>query len=79
MKIGISVKCATCGRVKVPLGRYIPWELYDARCMRDCPGYHKDPLPGDLWPDETEEEFWYPVSPNAPKKAGGKSVGLNTK
>lgn len=30
----------------------------------ECDGYDQEPLVGDLWPRETEEEFGYPVSPH---------------
>jgi hypothetical protein len=40
-------------------------------CESNCSGYYTEPLPGDLWPGETEEDFGYPISNNATKEAEG--------
>jgi len=66
MKVGISVECAVCGRHKCPRGRSAPFELYMCN-WDDCQGYDQEPLIGDLWPDETEEEFGHPVSAHGTK------------
>ncbi len=60
MKVGISVQCTTCGRTKAPIGRSVPHQL--DLCDRDCPGNRQDPIPGSLWPGETEADYGYPVS-----------------
>jgi len=66
MRIGIKVRCATCGKPKAPRGRSVPAATWDEWCNHGyCKGYFAEPLPGDLWPDETEDDFGYPVSPNA--------------
>ena len=62
MKVGIFVRCSVCGSMKKPVGRSGP--LGASYCDYDCAGYEQEPLPGSLWPDETEEEFGYPVSSN---------------
>lgn len=56
-KVGISVKCATCGRDKEPHGRSAP--MYSSGCDNDCEGYYAEPLPGCLWPGETDADFGY--------------------
>jgi hypothetical protein len=63
VKVGIAVYCEMCNRQKAPIGRSAPMgcEL----CDDDCEGYRDDPKPGSLWPGETEEDFGYPVGPNA--------------
>jgi hypothetical protein len=71
MKIGIQVRCSTCGNVKAPRGRSVPDAIWDSFClpphpgMLGCEGYYEDPKPGDLWPGETEEDFGFACSPNA--------------
>jgi hypothetical protein len=63
MKVGIPVHCTVCKRTKAPHGRSVPPPLHDSMCTFDqCIGYGQDPLIGDLWPGETEEEFGFPVS-----------------
>lgn len=57
---GTPVQCAACGRRKAPMGRSAPEEL--GLCEYGCPGYECQPLPGDLWPNETREEFGYPCN-----------------
>lgn len=66
MKVGISVECAVCRRTKQPRGRSAP--LGGSLCDRECAGYRIAPLPGDLWPGETEEDFGFPVSANATRE-----------
>lgn len=68
MKVGISVECQTCKRTKAPRGRSAPDALYGSLCNSECVGYWGNPMPGDLWPRETEEEFGYPVSSNATRE-----------
>lgn len=66
MKRGIGVECVVCYRRKAPRGRSVTVEMADSLCSHgNCSGYWASPYPGDLWPGETEEEFGYPVSPNA--------------
>jgi hypothetical protein len=63
MKIGISVYCAVCKQRKAPRGRSVPDAMWNGMCTWDrCVGYSQDPVVGDLWPGETEEEFGFPVS-----------------
>lgn len=50
--------CTTCGQYKAPRGRSVPLGMY--MCDHDCPGYGEPPLPGDLWPSETKEDFGFP-------------------
>jgi hypothetical protein len=54
-KVGIGVRCTTCGRDKEPHGR-----MYFSGCDDDCEGYYAVPLPGCLWPGETDADFGYP-------------------
>lgn len=63
MKVGIAVRCVVCGNVKKPIGRSAP--IMTAYCDADCRGYHTAPMPGSLWPNETEEEFGYSVGADA--------------
>lgn len=76
MKVGISVDCQVCKMRKAPRGRSVPDALANGMCDRDCPGYYLEPLSGDLWLGETEEDFGYPIGPdgwvemdNSPKGA----------
>ena len=62
MKIGVRVNCAECGHQKKPRGRSAPLGVF--MCEPECSGYYREPLVGDLWPGETEEEFGYPCSDN---------------
>lgn len=62
MRIGIVVRCCVCGQTKKPVGRDAP--MAASYCDDECRGYRQGPLPGSLWPGETEEEFGYPVSRN---------------
>ena len=57
--IGVIVTCAKCGWQKKPIGRSAPFESY--HCDDECPGYRQPPLPGSLWPGESEADFGYPV------------------
>jgi hypothetical protein len=61
-KIGIAVYCGTCGQRKAPIGRSVPFAM--SMCERECPGYEQEPKPGSLWPQESEEDFGYPVFSN---------------
>ena len=56
---GYEADCAVCGVTKQPVGRSAPMRFY--YCTSDCPGYHQEPLPSNLWPDESESDFGYPV------------------
>lgn len=58
-RIGIRIDCNICGYSKQPIGRSAPMGL--KYCDDDCEGYRKHPLPGSLWPGESEESFGYPV------------------
>jgi hypothetical protein len=57
---GYSVDCAVCGLTKQPIGRSVP--VCFVMCDWQCEGYDKDPLPSNLWPSESEEDFGYKVS-----------------
>ncbi len=66
-KVGVYVRCSTCGHQKRPRGRSAPLLL--TMCEPSfpglddgCDGYNKPPLVGDLWPGETDEDFGYPCS-----------------
>jgi hypothetical protein len=56
-RVGISVTCTTCGRNKEPHGRSA--SMYSSGCDSDCEGYRSEPLPGCLWPGETDADFGY--------------------
>lgn len=73
MRVGISVSCLKCGRDKSPHGRSVPDLRADAYCTEGggCSGYWDAPLPGCLWPRETEEEFGFNICGNAVKDVGG--------
>lgn len=57
MKIGVTVWCNVCGRGKAPHGRSVSLEAANSYCDDECPGYRQDPLPGCLFPGETDEDF----------------------
>lgn len=59
MRIGVAVYCTVCGNMKKPIGRSAPLEA--SYCEYECQGYRQWPFAGSLWPDETAEEFGYPV------------------
>lgn len=59
-KVGIAVYCVICARMKQPVGRSAPMD--SALCEDECPGYWMTPLPGSLWPNESEFDFGYEVS-----------------
>jgi len=60
-KVGIAVYCTVCALRKKPVGRSASPVMANSLCDGDCPGYHMEPEPGDLWPGETQAEFGYPV------------------
>lgn len=60
-KVGIAVDCAVCHRRKKPTGRSAALEMASSLCDHECPGYGQEPLPGSLWPGESEADFGYPV------------------
>jgi hypothetical protein len=62
MKVGIAIYCTTCRRMKCPRGRSQP--IYASYCesLGYCPGWEQEPKVGDLWPNETDEQFGYPSS-----------------
>jgi hypothetical protein len=64
-KIGIAVTCTRCGGTKQPHGRSVP--LGHFGCNNDCRGYAHEPLPGCLWPGETDADFGYDSCDNATK------------
>jgi hypothetical protein len=66
VRVGIPVKCTVCGRVKKPIGRF--GGLNSSHCDGDCPGYRKQPYPGSLWPNETEDDFGYSVGDDGTKR-----------
>lgn len=57
---GYKVTCAVCGVTKKPWGRSAPMGSY--YCDSDCPGFSQAPLPSNLWPNESEADFGFPVS-----------------
>lgn len=65
MRVGISVKCTVCHMTKQPHGRSAPFGSF--YCANDCKGYHMEPLPGCLWPNETEKDFGYIICEHATK------------
>jgi hypothetical protein len=73
MKVGISVHCKICGQTKKPQGRSQPMGAY--YCDSECSGYYENPLVGDLWPGEREEDFGYPVVVWGTKEVGSKAEG----
>ena len=56
-KVGARLYCGVCSQSKKPIGRSAPIELI--YCDDDCLGYRQHPLPGSLWPGETEFDFGY--------------------
>jgi hypothetical protein len=34
--------------------------MHSTGCDNDCEGYYAEPLPGCLWPGETDADFGYP-------------------
>ena len=62
-RIGTSPECATCRRTKAPLGGSVPLGMAGGMCNDDCPGYHSNPKPDQLWPGETAREFGYTYEP----------------
>jgi len=64
-KEGISVNCTVCGLRKKPHGRSAADAMANSLCDYECQGYQKEPLPGCLWPMETDEDFGYPCCDNA--------------
>ena len=75
MKIGISVKCAVCGKTKAPRGRSLSPHSSESYCHTgyspetECAGYRADPFPGDLFPGETENDVGYQCSDYATRLA----------
>lgn len=67
-KVGIAVNCAVCKLRKKPHGRSAADAMANSLCDRDCPGYDQYPLPGCLWPGETDEDFGYPCCDLATQK-----------
>ena len=70
MRVGIAVYCSVCHRRKAPHGRSVPYALAGSLCSEDmaefeCEGYRQEPLPGCLWPGETEEDFGYTICGHA--------------
>lgn len=51
------VRCETCGRTKVPIGRDPGAAAANDYCDHDCSGYMEPPEPGGDWP--AEEVFRY--------------------
>ena len=59
-RIGVDVKCFVCGHSKAPVGRSVPPQDYLCNAL-SCDGYYYIPVPGSLFPGESEEDFGYPV------------------
>ena len=62
-KVGIAIRCTTCGMTKAPRGRSVPFGSF--LCESDCKGFREEPFPGDLWPGETDMDFGFACSDNA--------------
>ena len=58
-KRGVAVECTECRQRKSPIGRSAPLGAY--LCDYECPGYYLEPIPGHLWPGESERDFGYSV------------------
>ena len=58
-QVGKAVDCNVCGRCKAPRGRSAPLDMASSLCDNECEGYNQSPLPGELWPGETREDFGY--------------------
>ena len=58
-KVGARLYCRACGQSKKPVGRSEP--IGPIYCDDDCDGYYKYPLPGSLWPGESEFDFGFAV------------------
>jgi hypothetical protein len=67
-KVGVYVFCKRCRQQKCPRGRSAPMTAtwfcmsYFPGIEDGCPGYREEPLVGDLWPGESEEDFGYACS-----------------
>jgi len=59
-EVGRSVYCLVCGLRKKPVGRSVALAMANSLCDHECPGYFEEPRPGDLWPNESREDFGYP-------------------
>ena len=46
-----QVQCAVCGRTKPPVGRDVA-AADGGYCEHECPGRHREPIGGHLWPGE---------------------------
>jgi hypothetical protein len=53
--------------MKQPVGRSAGIGLTYCR-SDDCEGYWERPLPGSLWPEETEVEFGFQISDEGTKE-----------
>ena len=71
-KVGIAVRCVTCGMTKAPRRRSVPFGSF--LCESACTGFNEDPQPGDLWPGETDADFGYPCSDNATRPTEANAV-----
>ena len=58
-KVGALVRCVICKLRKKPIGRSAPPRIF--YCEDGCIGYRIPPLPGSLWPGESEFDFGYAV------------------
>lgn len=68
-KVGISVECVVCHKIKAPRGRSVGAMAHSSYCQDDlCSGYWAHPCPGDLFPGETDAEFGFKCSDNATRK-----------
>lgn len=65
---GYRAVCTVCGREKQPVGRSAPMGMimcnphHPIFDPRGCVGYRQEPLPSNLWPNESEADFGYKVS-----------------
>ena len=59
-KVGARLYCRLCSQPKKPVGRDAP-QFGIAYCDEGCMGYYRFPLPGSLWPGESEFYFGFAV------------------
>jgi hypothetical protein len=59
-RVGVYVTCSRCDYTKKPVGRSAPMGMHYCD-MDSCEGYWQEPMPGSLWPGESEADFGYPV------------------
>lgn len=73
-RMGVSVDCNVCGRRKAPHGRSVADAMANSLCDRDCAGYLQEPMPGCLWPGETDAEFGFMSCEHATRAMNAEEV-----